>query len=322
MGGIGESKEMRKFTVASIILFTTILSGSVGADVFIDGHPIPGSDILSIAVSPTNGDITINTKDGYTVQKGVVQPPPPGSVQITSFTATPNNLIAGGTVSISWSTTNAVSCTPTNGNLIWPNVAITLPNGSVNLNLPNASTFNFTLECLGSGGASTDTETVAVVVNPVGTPPPDPTGCPATPLSGTVSEWKNFWAEDFPWPEYSNRTFDVPRFGYRSLRFQTGNFVDNGSFTAKDTTQTAGVRLGTITECPGDFSASVPLSCRKTWGLGGSLRWATDGTTGACQLEPNTTYYFNLTYTDGVNSNVSSCGFSPCRSNLQHNNLQ
>lgn len=319
---------MRKFTVASIVLCTTLMSGLAGADVIVDGQNIPGADIQAIVVSPTNGNIVITTKAGdYTVQKGDVEPPPPGSVVINSFTVSPNELTVGGVVSLNWTTTNAVSCTASGATGPWAATVITLPSGVRNLTMNNANTYTFSLTCLGSAAGDTMTRTAVAVVNPV-----VPTSCPATPLSGSFDEWKSFWLVDFPMPAYENRFFGIPRFGYRSLRFHTGSIVDNGSFTAVETTQTDGVRLGTITECPGDFSTAVPTSCRKVWGLSGGLRWATDGRSGACQLEPDTTYYFNLTFgesdladADGdghiVKKNTSTCTSTPCLTELQHNNF-
>jgi len=307
---------MRKYTVASIVLCTTMMSGLAGADVVINNQNIPGVDIQAITVSPSSGDIFITTKVGYTVQKDGVEPPPPGSVVINNFTVSPNNLTAGGVVSLNWTTTNAVSCTASGATGPWQATAIAVPSGVRNLTMNNPNTYTFSLTCLGSTLGDTTTRSVTAIVNPV-----IPTSCPTAPLSGSVDEWKGFWLVDYPGPTYTNKYFGIPRFGYRALKFNTGSIVDNGSLTSIETTQTDGVRLGTITECPGDFSTEVPTACRKVWGLSGSLRWATDGRSGACQLEPNTDYYFNVTFTDGTDKNKSSCSITPCLTELQHNNF-
>lgn len=315
MGGIGESKHMRKFTISGLLLGATLLSGMAGADVVIDNQTIPGLDIQAIVVSPTSGDIFITTKEGYTVQKSGGEPPPPGSVAITSFSITPTSLTEGGVISINWNTSNAVSCTPTGGTAAWRSTTIALPSGVRNLTMSVSGDYVFALTCNGSQTGDTANRSVSVVVNPI-----TPTSCPSTPLAGSVTEWKNFWLVDFPLPTYQNKYWTIPRFGYAALRFSTGSIVDNGSFTSVETTIAQGVRTGTISECPGDYSAAVPAACRKIWGLSGGLRWATDGRSGACALKPDTTYYFNLTYTDGTNNAVSSCTKTPCTTELQHSN--
>ena len=39
-----------------------------------------------------------------------------------------------------------------------------------------------------------------------------------------------------------------------------------------------------------------------------SIPWATTGAPGYCQLEKDTTYYWNTTFTDGVDRATSTCG--------------
>lgn len=316
----GESKDMRKINIASIVLCTLSLSGMAGADIVVDNQSIPGADIQAITISPSSGHIFITTKDGYTVEKnggGTTEPPPPppGGVAISSFTISPTNLLVGGVISINWNTSNAVSCAATGGTGPWQMTSFTLPSGARNLTMNDPGTLVFTMTCTGQSG-DTATRSVTVVVNEV-----VPSSCPTTTLSGGVEEWKSFWLVDFPLPTYQNRFASIPRFGYKAIRFNTGNIVDNGKFTTIETTQTDGVRFGTITECPGDFGAAVPNSCRYVWGLGGGVSWATDGKAGACQLQPNKDYYFNLTFTDGTDKTKSTCTSTPCVTEIQHINF-
>ena len=109
------------------------------------------------------------------------------------------------------------------------------------------------------------------------------------------------------------------RYGYKAIKFNTGNVVDHGKLVTIETTTTDGVRLGAISQCPGDFD--VPAECQHVWGIGGNITWATDGYSGGCQLEPNTDYYFNLTYTNGFDNSQSSCHSAPCVTKVQHVNL-
>jgi hypothetical protein len=318
LGGIGESKEMHKFKVSTLTVLTALFAGSAGADVKVDDHTIPGGDIQAISISPSTGNIVISTKDGYTVAKknGTVDPPPPGQVVINSFSISPTETTLNGTVSINWSTTNAVSCTPSGGTAAWKATSISVPSGVRNLSMPIETSFVFTLTCDGDGSANTATRSATVDVISA-----TPTACGSTPLAGSITAWTDFWQHSFPMPTYKNQFYTIPRFGYSALKFETGSIVDNGKITTIETTQTDGVRTGTISECPGDFTASVPNSCRYLWGLGGGINWSTNNKSGACQLKPNTTYYFNITFTDGSNKNVSSCSRSPCVTELQHTNF-
>jgi hypothetical protein len=317
LGGIGESKEMRKFNVASLVLSLAMLSGIASADVVIDGQNIPGADIQAITISPINGNIIISTKDGYTVTKGgdIDPPPPPGAVQITSFIASPNPVISGDSVTVEWSVENGVSCTSGGKKIPWRNQVPEPNSGSRSFNM-TTGTWDFILTCSdASGGTDSKTVFVEVVENT------QTSNCPSsTPISGNVTSWKGMFGVDFPMPIYiSLRYLAVPRFGYSSIKFNTKNFVDSGKFSSIASTQTAGIRLATLTECPGDFSASVPDSCRYIWGSGGGLKWQTDGTPG-CALEPNKDYYFNITYTNGISGASSTCLSTPCLMELQYSN--
>lgn len=309
--------DMRKSSVASLLICASLAAGQAGADVVIDNQNIPGADILAISVNPTSGDITINTKDGYTVEKndgGTT----PTSVAINGFTINPLTSLEGDTINISWSTTNAVSCAPSGGTASWRAKVLTVPTGFTTITADVTGAFVFTMVCNGSTTGDTTSRSQNVSIQPKTT---TPTSCPTQPLSGSVVTWNQFWQVGFPMPVYTNKFFSVPRTGYQAIKFETGSIVDNGKFTTIETTTTDGVRFGTVTECPGDFSAAVPKSCRYVWGLGGGLSWATDGKAGACQLEPNSTYYFNLTYTDGTNPSSTTCHQSPCVTELQHINF-
>ena len=230
-----------------------------------------------------------------------------GSVEITSFTASPANIDAGGTTTLSWSTQNATSCTPSGGAGGWNSLTIGTQSSGTPISVTTVGTYSFTLTCQdGSGGQ--DSSTSVVTVN-------EGTSCPSTALAGDIDDWKSFWLVDFPKPGYDNRYATIPRYGYYALKFNTADIVANGKLVTIETTVTDGVRLGSISQCPGDFD--VPLLCTKVWGISGGIRWATDGRTDACQLQPNTDYYFNVTYTDGTNPSTTTCNSSPCITTFQ-----
>lgn len=81
---------------------------------------------------------------------------------INSFTATPATIEAGQSIQLSWSVSNATTCTAKNGTSAWQVKTINPAGGSTNLIISTAGNFQFTLEC--SGGGSTVSANAAVTV--------------------------------------------------------------------------------------------------------------------------------------------------------------
>ena len=81
---------------------------------------------------------------------------------------------------------------------------------------------------------------------------------------------------------------------------------------------TRGARVLAISRYPGDFQ--VAEECKDVQDVDGFLIWKTedsDYTGDACELESNTTYYWNITFTDGVNSGTSRCADTPCQTYIR-----
>lgn len=151
-------------------------------------------------------------------------------------------------------------------------------------------------------------------------PDPPPQECDQVQLAGSVVGWQSVFSEPFPYPVYRNRTYlTVQRDGYLAVQFRTGDVIDDGKLSVLENPQTPGIRTGAISQCAGDFN--VESVCRRSWGLGGGIRWATNARPGACQLSPRTVYFFNITFTNGTDPTSSNCVGSPCWVNLQHVNL-
>lgn len=294
-----------------------LLSSTVNASVIISNQQIPDEDILSISITPGTGTLLINTKVDYDVVRSdgsSPTPTPAEDVAITTFRATPNSFVEGGSTVINWVTQNAVSCETANGTSSWLNESVALSSGSATVQIDDQGSYGFTLICKDANNVSvTKNLTVTVTAAPV----TGGTECNAAALGGSLDSWKGLWQIDFPQPGYANQTDVIPNRGYKAYKFNTGNIVDNGLIVTVGTTYTSGTRLGSISECPGDFS--VPNACSHTWGIGGGITWATDGTTGACQLKPNTDYYMNVTFTDGTNPASASCT-GTCYVKFQHVN--
>jgi hypothetical protein len=252
------------------------------------------------------------SEDGDTATSNVVlNVNSANAVSITSFSASPDSITEGGSTTLSWTTENATSCTPSGGTGGWGSVSIGLPNGNTQITIPTPSSYVFTLTCQGESGGS-DVANDTVTVNP------NVDSCDPAPLSGSVKDWDNFWGDDFPDPIYKLEDVTIARNGYVAIKFDTGNVIDDGRILSIENTSTAGIRLGAVSECPGDFD--VAPECDYVWGLGGGMRWATNGRFGACQLQSNTTYYLNITFTDGVDSSSSTCASTPCVATMQHQN--
>ena len=230
---------------------------------------------------------------------------------ITSFSASRDSIMQGESTTVSWTTVSATSCSPSNGAGDWNSQDISLLDGNAQIEISTAGTFTFTLSCDGVTGSQAVAQEV-VTVNAI------PGPCSSVPLSGTVVSWKDFWLVDFPAPVSDKKFATIPKFGYFAIQFETGNVVDDGKMVSIETTIEDGVRLGSYSKCAGDFD--VAPECDFTWGLGGKLRWATNGLPGACQLEANSTYYFNITFTDGFDSSASSCDANNCVTNLDVSN--
>jgi hypothetical protein len=152
---------------------------------------------------------------------------------------------------------------------------------------------------------------------PLEPPIEPPSECSDTTAPVTLRGWGQVFLGQFPMPTYQNVTYQtVPRFGYLSIAFDTGNIIDDGKLSLLENAATPGLRQTSISECKGDLN--VAPECYKDYGLGGGLRWATNGKSGACPLQKNHRYYFNITFLDGIQS---KCGGDPCYVNIQATNF-
>lgn len=303
-----------KWLFSILVLFSSVTT----ADVLLNGlSVIETADINSVQINHLNGNVLINTKTDYTVTEVTGDPGLPDPVRISSFSGSPSTINENGSTQISWNTQNAESCTPTGGAGGWSDTVINLPTGSTTIEIASSGSYEFKLSCDGPSGPAIRTTTI--IVN-APTSDPDPAKvCGDSPLSGATNKtWKGFWGVDFPGPIYNNINTSITRSGYLAIEFETGDIVDNGLLVTVGNTTTAGTRKGSISECPGIFK--VAQECTFIWGIGGGIKWATNGKDGACQLKPKTTYYFNVTFTDGFGSDTTTCTTDRCVATLQHVN--
>jgi len=274
---------------------------------------IPPEHIDSISIDAATNVISITTNVAYTV----VLAEPPCEVDcvevaptITLFTVE-SPVTVGALTAVSWTTTaNATSCTPSGNYTGWSDLPNLGTNGvEVPVAMGQVGTFTFSLTCHNGDLASTTVDRT-VTVNDEVIDPQGVCGDFVSPLSGDTMLWGDFFSNDFPFPTSEDKVISIPRYGYVALEFNSANFVDTGVLMTIESTVTSGRRWGSISQCPGDYD--VAEECKFSWGNSGGIIWSTDNYGGACQLDPATTYYFNVSFTDGFDPSSSRCVGSKC----------
>ena len=288
---------MRKLNRALLCLLTAGAMSAVNADVIIDGDTIPSAEITTITIEPMSGDIQVTTSTGYTLSGGGVTPPPPpptGPVSILSFEASSMELELGQNVVFSWTTENAASCFARLGNAEWQSYTPSpLASGSKMIRMDTLGTTKYRLNCVGSDGV-VKIRGIDITVNPSIVDNTSSCDAPRLTATGTTA-WSTFWEAPFPNTATDQRLINVGRPDrFKALSFNTGNYQGSGSVITISNTITPGARRASISQCPGKFD--VQPACYQEWGNGQILSWSTDGQSGACQLNPNTIYYLNLTF--------------------------
>lgn len=285
---------------------------------------IPAEHIDSISIDPVTSVVSITTNVTYTIQPEVREPRVctancDAAPEFAAYTVVTPVTVGESTI-VKWATTsNATSCTPSGDYPGWTDlqdIGTSNPGLAVPMNL--VGTFTLSLTCH-NGDLPSITVNRKVVVEDVVNPDPDPDPAPVeptacddfvSPLNGSTVFWDGFFAENFPNPGYANEYASINRAGYMAIKFDTGNTFDTGKFMTVESTTTSGSRLGSVSQCPGDFD--VAPECTYTWGTSGGIVWSTEGYAGACQLDPQSTYYFNITFTDGFNPKDSTCDDTKC----------
>lgn len=270
-----------------------------------------GSEIITIpAVGVYEFTLTCQGATGPLAQS-TVEVEAVSAVAITSFETSHELIAEGESVTLSWTTENATLCTPSGGAGGWDSRKIALPDGSEIVTIPTEDVYQFTLTCEGEAGPPVQSMVEVEVV-------PYTSACRPT-LTGNTYAWADFWRDiPFPDPVWNREITQIPRKGYVAIEFNTADFIDTGALKTIETTANAGRRLGAISLCAGDFQ--VADECQLVWGVGGDIIWSTEGYPGSCPLEPNTTYYFNITFTDGVNPNSTDCNDAKCFTEVEARN--
>jgi hypothetical protein len=223
-------------------------------------------------------------------------------VTINSFSVSPTSLDTTGAVTVSWNVSEATSCTAQEGFGTWSgSVSANAGNNQQVVNATVSGNYIFTLFC--QNATSNDSaSSVTISVN-------EPTGnCTPPTLAGSTVAWEDIRLAAWPFPSFQQDFVGVGQGQYLAVEFFTGSVIASGAVSTIPASITNGNRLITFAPCPGQFTEQ-PSQCSFQWGLGGTLGWSTDSSADAafCPLLPNTTYYMNITFTDGVNVSTDTC---------------
>jgi hypothetical protein len=271
--------------------------------------------------------------------------PNPGAVPTATLTRSAAEIIAGNSVTLSWSSSGAVVCHATGSGAAttsWPGPKAITSNG-LGVVLPTAGDYLFNLQCFNAAGASA-MQTVGVKANP----PPVPTdGCnitstdPAFQPAGRTRTNKT-WVQAWSAPNGSSiATYPnsigpaVPvgaeKGGYTVISFvpneneDVGIFFDNAqaNFTiGYSTVRPADGMLLALSPCAGDVRGAASGNnadpflrpgCR-LFANTGSLFFTTKTNASSnsfvCRLQAGQTYYLNVMAADpadGLSDSEHSC---------------
>lgn len=236
-------------------------------------------------------------------------------ILVIGFVATPDSIIEGENTTISWNIQNATSCTPSGNLEEWNNsgieVTIEEPSGELQITISTAGNYLLSLIC------ESETADPVTVYTPV-TVTESVADCARTLPLGDETLWFDVFDVAWPGPKSRQAVRNLPRRSYVSLEFHTGQVEDTGVVSNFEATATSGSRLFAISKCPGDFN--VAPECRNVSdAYQEDIFWATTDAPGPayCQLEKDTTYYWNTTFTDGVDSDTSECDGTFCLTTLR-----
>lgn len=127
--------------------------------------PLSADTTFTLTCSNTDGG---NAARSVTVDVATATPAP-----TVNLSASPTAVAAGGSSTISWTTSDATSCNGTGGIAGWPGTK-TVPNGSQSVG-PLSAAATFALSCTGAGGTTQRSTTVSLLAAPTVTFSANPT---------------------------------------------------------------------------------------------------------------------------------------------------
>jgi hypothetical protein len=326
---------MRIFAKLGLCLAIASVSTVSSADIVFNGVTIPSGDITTISIDPVSGDLEINVANDWAVTRETAEPPPPPpppppplpSDQLAvSLSASVAEINQWEEVTFTWQSAAAERCVTRLGTPEWQDVSIDpLDGGSVAIQITEFGEISFRIFCFDVAGEVV-ADQVTLSVTETAPPAPEPevvdpptVSCDNPDVSrGSIVEWSEMYqAANFPDTSRLGDTFSISRNSYVAVRFNTGDAV--GTVSNRAVAVSGGIRNVAVSQCPGMFVTDIPDACKQAQGTGSVHRFSTDGSL-PCNLEPNTEYFFNITYAD-VNDRLvdesSYCGSSNCTVKLE-----
>jgi|CXWL01.1.fsa_nt_gi hypothetical protein len=290
---------LRLFVAAGLLA-----AGGVSAQTLsLDNVPpiaLSGSSAISaVSIDPSTGNVIVRSSTGTL---NSCTSPVAQNATINSFTTNAGTVLPGGAFTLSWSSSNTTSCTPSQGSgTTWPNLGTLSTSGSIGITAPQAQgTTTYQLSC--TNGSTSDIRTVNVIVS-TGPPPGD-----CTAISpGSMSEFNSTFG--LAWPAYNDKFRQIITNGqYQSLHFTaTASQTQFGSITTSGYPDDGdGQGVVSISTVPGCFTASaLGANCMSAPGYLFGVSWTNGQSQFACKLTPGGSYYVNVYY---PTCSLSNCG--------------
>ncbi len=267
--------------------------------------------LSAVRIDPLTGNVTVRSSAGTYNACSL-----PAGPTINSFAPSSSTVLPSTTITLNWTSSNATSCTPSQGtNTIWSSFGTLPANGSQSFTAPASSgSITFQLNC--TNGSQTVSSTTQVAVQTSGGT------CVALYPNGTTSSWNSVFE---PWPSFGvRRRMGVPANGYVAFQFTatstagqfgtvaTGDFPNDGD----------GVGQMSISRTPGCFTPSELGSfCLGPVARLPGVGWQNGSASPfSCALTPGQVYYVNFTYGSGTVGPGPHCpaGSGNCSADVQN----
>lgn len=249
-----------------------------------------------------------------------------------ALSISPSTVTQGNSFTVQWDSRGAWECAGTGlDSTTWNSNNPKPPSGSTSVDTDNLTVDNHTIELVCKNGPVSDIRTVSLTVQEPSTDDGGTEGLPAVCNDVTMLDQYSGWSQatdiQYSWGSDEPQTFEqifaswpgsgntylvgIKHKEYAAVRINTGN-LDSASWGKISTDLPAGWGSGSvgpnafissISLCPGDIEPESPAmsssGClKRVSSTLHSLQWGGPNSGKQCILQPNTTYYYNIVYTD------------------------
>lgn len=253
----------------------------------------------AVRIDPQTGNVTVRTQAG---NYNSCSAPPPTSPTINSFFPTSATVAPGANITLNWTSSNTVHCTPQLGSgTTWASLGQLPVSGSQVLVAPGTQG-NITFQLTCTDGVTSDIETTQVNV----TTGPPPSCSPLYP-NGTTSEWNQVVNV---WPAFGVRPrIMVPPNGYVALRFTTTAIANQfGTISGLEFPGDGdGAAQMSISRDPGCFTpGALGPNCLVSPSRTPSIGWSNAQAQFSCTLGTGQSWHVNVTFGNSTQVNGST----------------